>query len=353
MSAHINAIARSVPQQEFHQTFIQMIDQQLEGKREHPIFNRMVKACHIDSRYTVLPLSHDANFKRPVADFYNQVNHPKTGERMLTFEKYAFQLAKPAVEKVLSTVNKDSLTHIIICSCTGFYAPGLDYDIMQHFDLPANIERTQVGFMGCHGAINALKVADHIVKANPNAKVLLVNCELCSLHFRKNIEPANLLGFLLFADGATAAVISAETNGLKIEGFYSHVIPDTAEQITWHIADEGFEMHLSPKIPSMMLDQLPDLMPKVLADHSKDDINLWAIHPGGRRILDSVKSAIPIAEPELQFSRSVLRRYGNMSSATLMFILHDMLYNTEIQGNGCAMGFGPGVAVESMRFKKS
>ncbi len=264
---------------------------------------------------------------------------------MALYEACAFPLA----QKALDQMDLAGVTHLIITSCTGFYAPGLDYQIIQHYELSPRIERTHIGFMGCYAAINALKTARHIIRSQPDARVLMVNIELCTLHLKPAQTLDELLPFLIFADGCAATLISSSPNGMEILGFDSTFLPDTRDLITWRIADQGFDMNLSGQVPAEIGTQLPKHIDKILNGCTRRDITHWAIHPGGRSVLDAVRDALQLDEQSMAPARHVLREFGNMSSATVMFVLKE-IFNEKRNGEGCAMAFGPGVSVESMRF---
>jgi alpha-pyrone synthase len=203
-----------------------------------------------------------------------------------------------------------------------------------------------VGFMGCYAAINALKLARHIVRSDPKAGVLMVNLELCTLHFQETQALEQVLSFLVFADGAAASLITAHEQGFALDGFRAVTVPGTRDLITWKIRDLGFDMLLSGQVPAQLGHALhqSDLM------GLRDGIDLWAVHPGGRSILDAVEDGLELPPHALAASREVLSRFGNMSSATIMFVLQRMMQQARPGLRGCAMSFGPGLTAETMRF---
>jgi predicted naringenin-chalcone synthase len=270
---------------------------------------------------------------------------------MEAYERFAPQLAENALDRLaLNEAERRSVTHVIVTSCTGLYAPGLDFDIMRHLGLSPSVERTMIGFMGCYAAINALKAAHYIVRSEPQAKVLMMNLELCTLHLQQTENIEQLLSFLLFADGCAACLIGAEPQGLAIDSFLAVNLPQTSGLITWKIRDGGFDMHLSGQVPGEIRRGLKDVSREVLRGKGSADVDLWAVHPGGRTVLDAVEHAMELPEDALRFSRSVLARFGNMSSATVMFVLADVLAQAQAGQQGCAMSFGPGVTAETMLF---
>jgi len=207
-----------------------------------------------------------------------------------------------------------------------------------------------IGFMGCYAAINALKSAHHIVRSEPDAKVLVLNLELCSLHFQETGELEQVLSFLVFADGCAASLISAEKQGLAIDSFLAVNIPETSHLITWRIGELGFDMHLSGQVPGEIGRSLKGMGSQVTRGRDLSSVDLWAVHPGGRSILDSVEKGLELRADALASSRSVLAQYGNMSSATVMFVLQKLMEKAQSGQNGCAMSFGPGLTAETMLF---
>jgi predicted naringenin-chalcone synthase len=204
--------------------------------------------------------------------------------------------------------------------------------------------------MGCCAAINALKLARHIVGSQNSANVLIVNIELCSLHLQSTNSVEDLLPFLIFADGCAASIVSAKKIGLELQSFYSTILPNSSKQITWHIGDSGFEMELSSLVPKLITAELPKVINEIFEGKTSEDFVHFAIHPGGKSILDAVEKGLGLRPDSLIPSREILRQFGNMSSATIMFVLQKMLQQKN-PGRGCAMAFGPGVALESMLFK--
>jgi predicted naringenin-chalcone synthase len=203
-----------------------------------------------------------------------------------------------------------------------------------------------VGFMGCYAAINALKLARHIVRSDPKAAVLMVNLELCTLHFQETQDLEQVLSFLIFADGAAASLISARQQGFALDSFNAVMVPGTKELITWRIRELGFDMLLSGRVPAELARALQQS--QMMAE--REGIDLWAVHPGGRSILDAVEKGLELPGGALAASREVLSCFGNMSSATVMFVLERMMQQAQPGQRGCAMSFGPGLTAETMRF---
>jgi alpha-pyrone synthase len=246
---------------------------------------------------------------------------------------------------------KDEVTHLIIATCTGFYAPGLDVEIVERFALKPAVERTILGFMGCYAAIPALKLARHIVRSDAHAKVVVVNLELCTIRLHETEDLEQILCFLLWGDGCSASLVSAENSGIELQSFHATVIPQTWDQMAWHLGAFGFDMLLSGQVPLTLAREVPRHVQTIIGGRRLEDITLWALHPGGRSILDAVGEALGLDDEALRYSREVLRRFGNMSSATIMFVLKSMLGAKSAFGLGCGMAFGPGLTAESVIFE--
>lgn len=353
-TAHLNAIGVAVPPHDVHRAFLDHVRTRIEGERRRDLFERMVERSGIARRWSVL--AHDRPPEAGGETFYAPDRFPGTEARMRRFEREAPVLAAAAVEDLLRRTGPDALagvTHLVVTGCTGFAAPGIDRDLVERFALPRTVERTLVGFMGCNAAFNALKIARHAVRSDPASRVLVVNLELCTLHFQDTATMERILCFMLFADGCAAALVTAEPSGLALDGFRSTLLPASADDITWRIGDAGFDMRLSGRVPGLIGRALPAEMPAILDGRPQAAVDLWAVHPGGRSILDAVEDALALPADALATARGVLRDFGNMSSATVMFVLERMMRAPPAGRFGVAMGFGPGVGVEAMAFREA
>ena len=239
---------------------------------------------------------------------------------------------------------------MVVTSCTGFAAPGIDLELIERCGLPTHVERTMVGFMGCYAAINALKLARHIVRSEPEARVLALNLELCTLHLHETDDLEEILSFLLFADGCAAALVSADPVGVEIKSFRAALVPDTKELIRWNIRDQGFDMVLSGGVPGAIRNALIEARDDILG--GANDIELWAVHPGGRTVLDAVEQAFALPRAALMASRVGAERlwqhvlgHGDVRAGP-----HHARERNAGQ-NGCAMSFGPGLVAETMMFR--
>ncbi len=349
--AYLNRVATAVPPHDVHDAFIGFADRLLTDHRGHAVFKRMAERGQIESRWSCLtPARGGLDTAVDEDGFYTLGHFPSTAARMRRYEAEAPGLAAQAVEG-LTLEDPGSLTHLIVISCTGFSAPGLDFALIDRFGLNPSIERTLIGFMGCYAAINGLKLARHVVRSEPRARVLVVSLELCTLHLQETDDLEQILTFMIFGDGCAAAVVTAEPQGFALDGFHALLLPQTSDHITWNIRDLGFDMVLSGRVPAGIAQGLRANTDKVLGSRSVSDIDLWAVHPGGRSVLDAVEAALDLPVSALAQSRDILRSYGNMSSATVLFVLEAMLRETHAGQTGCAMAFGPGLVAETMLFR--
>ena len=324
------------------------------------LLRRLQRRSGVAFRHSVLL----ADAAGPLPDrlpFYADTN-PTTAERMARFAAEAGPLALRASSAALdaAAVDPAAITHLVTVCCTGFQAPGFDLELIQALPLAADVARTQVGFMGCHGALNGLRVAHAFVEADASARVLLCALELCSLHQQLGWHPERVVANALFADGAAATVLAADgppaagAGALPVAPPWrllasgSTVLPDSADAMAWTIADHGFEMGLSPRVPALIAARLAPWLDGWLAARGLDRaaIGSWALHPGGPRLLESVRDCLGLPASAIEPSTAVLRECGNMSSATILFIL-DRLQRAGAPLPCVALAFGPGLCVEA------
>jgi predicted naringenin-chalcone synthase len=350
--AWINRIGTAVPKHDMHTDFVEFGRTLLPDERSRALFDRMAGMADIAHRYAIFaPGPMPRTEALDAEGFYRRGAFPSTAQRMARFQAPALDLAQTTVDRLdLGPGERARITHLIVASCTGFAAPGLDFRLMRAAGLPESVERTMVGFMGCFAAVNALRLARHIVRSEPAARVLVVNLELCSLHMQERWELARMLSFLLFGDGASAALVTADPQGLALGAFRTEIVPKTDGLITWDIGDSGFEMHLSGQVPSQIRGFLRSKGTALPGTLGVPEPAHWAVHAGGRTILDAVQEGLGLGPEALRHSRAVLRDFGNMSSATLMFVLSRILAGPRTPGPGVAMAFGPGLTVESFAF---
>jgi predicted naringenin-chalcone synthase len=310
----------------------------------------------IDTRYSVIP-----DYSKSAGDwkFYPNAENlepfPSLELRMAWYNKYAGPLSVDASRNCLAgQLPAKDITHLITVSCTGMSAPGLDIQVMELMDLPKNIYRTSVNFMGCYACIHAMKMADTICKNDTAAKVLIVCTELCTLHFQKEATTDNIASGLLFADGAAAVLVTHDAHAKKgwhINSFYSEIVSKGKKDMAWELSSSGFLMTLSGYIPDLVEEDFEPLVNRALQHGGieRNAIEHWCIHPGGKRILSAVEKALQTAEGALQPCYDVLQSYGNMSSATILFVLQQIMRKQKNAGNSNLFGaaFGPGLTMET------
>jgi predicted naringenin-chalcone synthase len=310
----------------------------------------------IDTRYVVVPDADDSSQKK----FYSTESGaavPDTRLRMAEFERWSKVLAKDAVSRLLQETQSppSSFKRIITISCTGFYAPGLDYYLINEFDLPPTIQRTNIGFMGCAAALVGITSATGPFNAGDSGDgtTLLVALEICSLHLHTEPTRDNILANMIFADGCAAILFSNSPEyvpRLQILNTHSYLFPDSTEFMGWKIGNTGFDMVLSSELPRIILDQAVPVLKKMIERQgiSINSINHWALHPGGRAILDSLQSGLNLSNEQMKPSRDTLRNYGNMSSPSILFVLKELLSIRKVLKDEyvCAVAFGPGLSME-------
>ncbi|MCZ6636173.1 MAG: type III polyketide synthase [bacterium] len=280
---------------------------------------------------------------------------PGTEARNAVYVEASKQMAVDVARRVFEgceAMDAADVTHVIVVSCTGFYNPGPDYYIAQALDLSPGVERYCLGFMGCHAALPALKMATQFCRADPDAVVLVVCVELCSLHLQFDGRPDSLVANALFSDGAVAAIVSARTPvdgqcAYRLDGFASALVAEGEKVMAWAIGDRGFRLTLSSYVPKIIGANIRSLLIPVLAswDLGISDVSLWAVHPGGKTILDRIEEELNLHPEQLLVSRNILQHHGNMSSATVLFVLQELL-NSGASGPVCTLAFGPGLTVE-------
>lgn len=370
--AAIAAIGTAVPGYELAQaSFARWI---ADSFPDRPAIGRWFRSIcansGIETRYTCMPDFQEPARESRFSPARSAGDVPTTGERMAIYERESVPLGTAAGQRALGRYAEsggrtpsdvaNSITHLVVVSCTGFFAPGLDMAIARRLGLRSDVERTLIGFMGCAAAFNGLRTANHIVKGDPDANVLVVCVEICSIHLQP--QPGNnrenLISAALFADGASACLVTMpEPTGygvFEIEDFYTGVKPETRKEMIWQIGNYGFVLNLSPRIPDHLTEHAPAAVGTLF---DGDAPHFWAIHPGGRAIVDGLEKIFALDSTDVVSSRAVLRRVGNLSSATILFVLDDMwarMRTTEAgasPASGVAMAFGPGLVIEMARLR--
>lgn len=342
----ITTIACAVPDHDVHHAFIDWARARLTDRRDAALFARMAARSGIDHRWSVLPPGPGGGSPVDTGGFYAD-GMPGTAARMALYGEHAPALALDAITR-LGPLGE--ITHLVVASCTGFVAPGIDQILAARLGLDGSVERMLIGFMGCYAAVTALKAARHIVRSEADARVLVVTVELSSLHLQDTTAIEPLLAMLQFGDGAAAAIVESGRPGLALTDPFAATLPTSGDLIRWDIGDTGFAMHLSGEVPARIADALADADTRTRLTGGADPgtIDGWAVHAGGRSILDAVEAGLALDKTALAASRQVLAAYGNMSSATLMFVLAD-LFAAQPKA-GVALAFGPGLAAEGLRF---
>ena len=339
----IEAIASACPPTEVDANYRKWAGERLADPREARLFARMAERSGIEHRWSVL--GEDAGLEP--GRFYTRGAAPTTAERMAIYAREAPKLALEAIGKL---PDLGRITHLVVASCTGFTAPGIDQVIARELGLPGDVERLMIGFMGCYAGATALRTAGQLARAGEDARVLVVAVELSSLHLQPDANLEATLAMAQFSDGAAAAIVSTGGPGLAIGEGLSATLDDSGDLITWTIGDTGFVMGLSGEVPSRLGHALadPGLGGKILGGAGPEEIEAWAVHPGGKSILDAVERSLSLPESALTESREVLRTCGNMSSATILFVLERIMAREP--ATGVALAFGPGLAMEGFRF---
>lgn len=323
----------------------------------------LYRASGISQRYSVIE---DYGSEIAKYKFYPQNSllepFPGIADRMKIYKQEALSLSIQAIKNCLSkqsTLTPQDFSHLITVSCTGMYAPGIDIEIIQEMKMNTHVQRTAINFMGCYAAFNAIKVADAICKANTGANVLIVCVELCSIHFQKLKDDDNILSNALFGDGAAAMIIQSDAPrgcSLTLEKFYCDLKFEGQQEMAWHIGDHGFEMKLSSYVPDMIREGIAGLTQNLLQSFRLEvrDIDYFVIHPGGKRILETIEQELGLDKEDNRYAYRILKEYGNMSSPTILFVLQLLLEEvkeTDNEKNVLSFAFGPGLTMESMLLK--
>ena len=358
--SYITAIGIATPENKLPQSsiadfMVNAMNLNIDGERKIRAFHRM---SGIETRYSVLnDYGRDRDF-----EFYSNDSEsafPTTKQRLELFRKHAVLLSETSSENCLAKIQglkKAEITHLIIVSCTGMYAPGLDIDLVKSLGLNSTIERTCINFMGCYAAFNAVKLANTFCDRDIDAKVLVICTELCSIHFQKDNTDDNLLANSLFADGsATLLVEGKPRKGLNLKplSFFCDLSTGGEQEMAWTIGDVGFEMRLSSYVPDVIRSGIKQLTTSLLKKISNDlsDVSYFAIHPGGKKILDVIEQELGLTKNQNKYAYEVLKNYGNMSSPTVLFVLNEVCQTLNGVDGGkkiLSFAFGPGLTLESM-----
>jgi predicted naringenin-chalcone synthase len=359
MSFRISGVGTAVPRELITQDDAARLAIELAGQMEchAPAIQTLYRKTGVRKRHSTL-ITSSTNGQPATQTFFpiatdSDDRGPTTGDRMRCYEQAALDLAAQAARVALnnSKALPDEIAHLVTVSCTGFSAPGVDIGLVERLGLNRGVSRTHVGFMGCHGALNGLRVAAALSHSVPASKVLLCCVELCSLHHQYAADPQQVVANALFSDGAAAIVGNADDSpdcSWRLIDQFSHVLPETTDLMAWRIGDNGFDMRLSPHVPGVIKQMLKPWLCGQLAPHSLkiEDIRSWAIHPGGPRILTACADSLGLDHACLGPSQRVLADFGNMSSPTILFIVDQL--RARANSLPCVMlAFGPGLTIEA------
>jgi predicted naringenin-chalcone synthase len=353
VTAYLNTVGSAVPDHDIHQAFLDWARARVDN-RSARVFDRMAERSGIAHRWSVLPRTPGGGSPVDEGGFYGSAALPGTAARMALYAEHAPALAIDAKARLRAQTPLDGITHLVVASCTGFVAPGIDQILARRLGLSPSVERLLVGFMGCYAAVVALRTARHIVRSEPGARVLVVTVELSTLHLQAVAAIEPLLAMLQFGDGAAAALVTGEPHGFALDAPFATTLPESDHLIRWDITDSGFAMHLSGEVPGRIAAAILDPAFREIASggHSPERVDAWAVHAGGRSILDAVEHALHLPPEALAASRAVLEERGNMSSSTLMVVLERLLAGPDV-ARGVALAFGPGLAAEGFGFRSA
>ena len=362
--SYLTSIGIAVPHNRFEQAEIgkfMMRAMQLDYENNRKL-GAIFRSSGISHRYSVLT---DYGKENDFSFYPNNENFepfPATSTRLDEYQKHAPELSVAAINDCLSRqpgIDVRSITHLIVVSCTGMYAPGLDIDLVERLGLRHDVQRLSINFMGCYAAFNGIKVGDAFCKADPQARVLIVCVELCSIHFQKQATEDNMLANALFADGAAAVLMQGNpAAGLNLvpEAFHNALSFSKDPQMAWRVGNLGFEMKLTSYVPEIIQSGIKKLTDEMLGKIKKNfsTIKHFAIHPGGKKILEVIEKELALSKTDNRHAYAVLNNYGNMSSPTVLFVLYYLLQDVTVQHNDesvLSFAFGPGLTLESILFK--
>lgn len=357
----VTSIGTATPPHQLNQTTIAgfMTRAMKLGEDDARKLRVLFRASGIETRHSVL----EDYGKTEGFQFYeNSLDmepFPSTKRRLELYHRHALALSLEAVLRCLSPLSdfrKDSITHLIVVSCTGMYAPGLDIDLVKALGLNLHVQRTSINFMGCYAAFNALKIAEAVCSSQPESRALVVCIELCTIHFQKENTEDNMLANALFADGAAAVLVEPVARpglNLQLESFHGELAIEGEHDMTWTVGDFGFEMRLSSYVPEVVGSGIKSLTRSLLSKIQTDlsSIAYFAIHPGGKKILEAIENELGLTKEQNRCAYEVLRNNGNMSSPTVLFVIQELFNTLNVSDDGkriLSFAFGPGLTLESM-----
>lgn len=365
MSAYIHNISTVVPDHYYRQIFLREKMKEYISNRtaSRRIIHKIYTDSGIDKRHTVINDFHANGDPRFFFQKDGTFSDPTTGKRNALYTKYGKELFTKTAKRTIAEspdLSKEDITHVITVSCTGFFAPEPAFEIIKQLELSPNTQRYHLGFMGCFAAFPAMKMARSFCESQPDAVVLIVCLELCSLHLQNSEIPDNLISASVFADGGAGLLVSnrlpSESKAYyKLEQFSTSVANNSEKDMAWTIGDTGFNMVLSTYVPEIIEMNMTSAVKPLLDNYNLDKTNIdrWAVHPGGRSILDKIQENLNLKNDQIAASRTVLAEFGNMSSATILFVLKKLLDNKgSSEEKILGMAFGPGLTIETGLFSK-
>lgn len=317
---------------------------------------RIFKQCGVENRYTCEPnlLNEAAECRFLPHDNISEI--PSTEERMTIYKRESVPLAVTAARQALEDAKMDTanITHLITVSCTGQFLPGMDAALVRELGLTPKVMRIPLTFIGCAAGLKAVCLSKQIATGDPTANVLIVCVELCTLHIQPSGDRDDLFGASFFGDGASACVVGAagpqHQHIYQLGDDHTVLLPEGADEMVWEIGNYGFDLYLSPNIPRLIGEYIPAEVEQL---YGKEQPELWAIHPGGKGIIEVLQSKYGLSDEQVAPSLGVLRDIGNVSSATILFVLKKMREQLYARGSeraaGLALAFGPGLTAEMIQ----
>ena len=361
MPAYIHDIVTAVPETSANQQEVREVMKERLGddRRLQAIIHRIYSQSGIEKRHTVMSDYHEKTGNTFFDRAVSKTGSPTTAERNELYKTESTKLFLRVGQQLLDRnpeFSKEDITHVITISCTGFFAPGPDFEVVRGLGLHPSTQRYHIGFMGCYASFQGLKMAKAFCESEPKAVVMVISTELCTLHFQSKNDPDNLIASSVFSDGSAGVLVSSKPpvkSGYRLDKFASSLAYEGEQDMAWTIGDNGFNMTLSSYVPDIIEANLEDVIAPLFKNLSvsKEDVDLWAVHPGGRAIVDKVEQSMKLQEHQVKPSRSTLANYGNMSSTTILFVLKEAL-DTCSKNNATVLpiAFGPGLTIETGLF---
>ena len=349
-ASRIISIETGVPANQYAQPEVLDYFLELQGeKRRERAIQAIFEKAGVGFRHMVVE-----------SDYYNQPRSTQARNDLYMTE------AVPLGQQVIcagldqSGFKPTDIDDLMVVSCTGLSIPGLDLQLAGLLRMRPDLHRTCILGMGCYGAFPGMRRASEAVKANPGSLALMLSIELCSLHLQFDPSSENVVSTALFADGAAMALIGDEAAASRVQGTLGPCIIDarthcdysTLDHMSFKVTDTGFRMYLSSYVPDLLAAQVGDFVDGLLtANHlRREDVRYWGVHPGSTKIVDLVQAQLGLSDEQVEPSHHVLYNYGNMSSATILFVLDHIqrCNHPEADEYGVLLAFGPGLTMEGL-----